>query len=259
MCLAEKGFGLCCMTNEFLQSTVEGNTPFFRETEHFAFLAETLVSDLIAGASIGRRREVRVWSAACSTGEEAYAIAIALSEGFKSRLTDDAQSSGEWRIEVIATDTDTLMLDEAKEAIYNESSLSDFPQDAKKLYFQRGRGNMAGKVRVKQNITSTVHFAQIDLRSESWPVEGTFDAIFFRDMLSSYPFHEQERLLRGMLRYLHPHSYLILSPMESVPWLKDAVTPVGRGIYQLRPRRNMRFKGKERRTRSRPGLTADSC
>ena len=248
------------MADQTIQSTLEDDTPFFREAEHFAFLSQTVVSDLIAGASLGRERKVRIWSAACSTGEEAYAISIALSEGLGSGpvSTDAAGKTSDWRIEVIATDTDLLILDKARDGIYGEVSLGDFPQEAKKRYFLRGRGNMAGKVRVKQRLADIVRFQQVDLEGESWPVEGPFDAIFFRDALANYALPEQERILHGMLRRLHPHAYLILGSSEHVPWLRNAVTPLGRGIHQLRPRRNMRYKGQERRSRARRGSSADS-
>jgi len=248
------------MADQTIQSTLEDDTPFFRETEHFTFLSQTVVSDLLAGASLGRERQVRVWGAACSTGEEAYAIAIALSEGFSRRpvSTDAVTGTSDWSIQVIGTDTDLLILEKAREGIYSELSLSDFPQDAKKRYFMRGRGNMAGKVRVKQSLADMVRFQPVDLENESWPVEGPFDAIFYRDALAGHTPAEQELILRGMLRRLHPHAYLILGSAEHVPWLKDAVTPLGRGIHQLRPRRNMRYKGQERRSRSRQGLSSDS-
>ena len=226
---------------------------FFQDMHHFTFLSETLVSDLKAGASLGRTRQVRLWSAACSTGEEAYSIAISLLEGFR-----DASSSEEaiyqpdgWQIEVVASDVDPAMLAIAEERIYNEDALASIPAEGKKRYFLRGRGDMTGRARVKKGVADLVHFQHIDLEARDWPVEGPFDVIFFRNALADLEQEAQEPLLRRMLRYLSPHGYLILGHSESVPWLRDAVLPAGKTIYQLRPHGTAKYAGRERRTQPR--------
>jgi chemotaxis protein methyltransferase CheR len=226
---------------------------FFQEMHHFTFLSETLVSDLKAGASLGRKRQVRLWSAACSTGEEAYSIAISLLEGFRDASSSEeaiSQPDG-WRIEVIASDIDPARLAIAEERTYNEDALATIPPEGKKRYFLRGRGDMTGWARVKKGVADLVHFQQIDLDAGDWPVEGPFDVIFFRHALTYLDQETQEPLLRRMLGYLSPHGYLILGHSESVNWLRDAVLPAGNTIYQLRPNAKAKYTGKERRTRPR--------
>ena len=220
---------------------------FFQEMQPFTFLSETLVSDLKAGASIGRARHVRLWSAACATGEEPYSIAISLLEGFR-----DASSSEEaiappdgWQIEVVASDIEPAMLTIAEERTYSENAVATIPAEGKKRYFLRGKGEMAGRVRVKKGVADLVHFQQIDLDGGDWPVEGPFDVIFFRNVLTHFERETQELFLRRMLGYLAPHGYLILGDSESVPWLADAVLPAGKGIYQLRPHGKAMYLGEE--------------
>ncbi|MGC2400143.1 MAG: CheR family methyltransferase [Acidobacteriaceae bacterium] len=226
---------------------------FFQEMHHLDFLAETLTSDLKAGASLGRARHIRIWSAACATGEEAYSIALSLLDA----LNDSAASSptiyqpGGWRIEVVASDADEAMLAAATEGVYEEGSLRDVPEDLKKRYFLRGRGDMTGRVRVKQRLAELVHFHCLHLEEQPWPVQGPFDAIFVRNFVTGLPPEAQETILREMLRYLHPHAYLILGSSEQVPWLKDAVQSIGKGIYQLRPHGRATYTGGERRIHSR--------
>jgi chemotaxis protein methyltransferase CheR len=239
--------------SEIIHSVGVTTSSFFQDMQHFTFLSETLVSDLKAGASLGRTRQVRLWSAACSTGEEAYSIAISLLEGFRDASSSDEaiyQPDG-WQIEVIASDVDPAMLAIAEERIYNQDALAAIPEEGKKRYFLRGRGEMTGRARVKKGVADLVHFHRIDLESRVWPVEGPFDVIFFRNMLTDFEQATQELLLRRMLRYLSPHGYLILGHAESVSWLRDAVLPAGKTIYQLRPHGTAKYAGSERRTQRR--------
>ena len=239
--------------SEIIQSVGIHTSSFFQGAEHFTFLSESLVSDLKAGASLGRKRQVRLWSAACSTGEEAYSIAIALLEGFRNASSPEQeidQPQG-WQIEVVASDSDAAMLAVAEDRIYTEEALSAIPERGKKRYFLKGRGAMTGQARVKKGVADLVHFHHFDLKAGDWPVEAPFEVIFFRVALADLAQEMQEFLLRRMLCYLTPHGYLILGPSASVPWLKDAVLPAGKNIYQLRPHGRAVYTGKERRPRPR--------
>ncbi len=244
---------------EIIDCVPTSEASFFREIYHFRFLAETLVSDLKAGASLGRRQHVRVWSAACFTGEEPYSIAISLLEALRDGPSDAPgiyQPSG-WHIEVFASDIDPVALATASEGIYHEDALADVPAETKKRYFLRGRGDMAGRLRVKQGLADLVQFRCVELEEVDWAVEGTFDVIFFRGALSSFHREAQELCLRRMLGYLNPHGYLILGISERVPWLRNAVSPLGNGIHQLRPNGMAKYQGTERRTYPRKRRTPE--
>jgi chemotaxis protein methyltransferase CheR len=225
---------------------------FFEEADHFRFLAETVASDLKAGAAIGRARQARIWSAVCSKGEEPYSIAISLRKALEDASATDGSQEG-WHIEVLASDSDPALLAAGAERTYHEDSLRETPAEVKQRFFLRGRGNMTGCVRVKQSLAELVHFQQIHLQDSDWPVDGPFDVIFFRNALARFSRPVQERILREMCRYLAPHGYLILGSAESVPWLHDAVKALGKGIHQLRPRRSGSHGGRERRSRPREG------
>jgi chemotaxis protein methyltransferase CheR len=223
---------------------------FFQEKRHFDFLAETVVSDLKAGASLGRKQHVRIWSAACSTGEEPYSIAIALLEALRDAPESAPaiyQPQG-WHIEVVASD---IELTTATERVYSEQSLSGMSPFVRQRYFLRGKGDKTGLVRVKKELAELVHFQQVNLLENEWAIEGRFDVIFFRDALTYFEPEAQERILRQMLRHLEPHSYLILGLSERAPSLGRAAILIGNGIHQSRPRGMVRYIGKERRTRPR--------
>src|SRR5580658_4629472 len=115
---------------EIINCVTTNKTSFFREIHHFNFLAQTLVPQLVAGAQLGRARNIRIWSAACSTGEEPYSIAITLlaalkaghvSSSIPSTLGVPPPPPGGWHVDVVASDIDTGVLATAAQGIYDQS------------------------------------------------------------------------------------------------------------------------------------------
>ncbi len=228
---------------EMINCVTTNKTSFFREMHHFDFLAKTLVPQAEAEALQGRPRSIRVWSAACSSGEEPYSIAISLLEALKpgrapaslsSGPIQPVSSSGGWQIEVLASDIDTSVLATAAEGIYGEECLGDIPAAIQNKYFLRGKKDMIGRVRVKKDLGRLIKFQRINLMDSQWAVEGLFDAIFFRNALIYFNQNTQEIFLHKMLRYLKPEGYLILGHSEHVPWLSDAAEAIGHTIHRLR-------------------------
>jgi chemotaxis protein methyltransferase CheR len=228
---------------QLINCITTNKTSFFREIHHFEFLAETLVPEAQSAALRGRPRIIRIWSAACSTGEEPYSIAIALVEALQLGHEPGAlvrslgiQSSlpAGWLIEVIASDIDTAVLATAAQGVYAEEALEGVDATLRTRYFLRGKENMRGRVRVKKEVAGLVKFQRINLMDAAWPIESNLDAIFFRNALIYFNRATQEQFLRKMLRHLRPGGYLFLGHSEHVPWLHDAVIPLNQTIYQLR-------------------------
>jgi chemotaxis protein methyltransferase CheR len=245
---------------EIINCVTTNKTSFFREKHHFDFLMQTLVPDLLAGAALGRARSIRIWSAACSTGEEPYSIAISLLEALKTGhgsgsvvATPDRRpaSPGGWQIEVVGSDIDTVVLATAAQGIYDRESLEDVPSVMQSKYFLKGKGNMSGQVRVKKEVAQLVKFQRINLMDTQWAIEGKFDAIFFRNALIYFNRATQEMFLRRMLGYLKPRGYLILGHSEHVPWLNDSVETRSNTVHQLRSQKRPPYTGPERRRRPR--------
>ncbi len=245
---------------EIINCVTTNKTSFFREMHHFEFLMRTLVPQLIAGAALGRPRSIRIWSAACSTGEEPYSIAIALLEALKtghasgSVAPSPSQSlspPGGWQVEVVASDIDTVVLATAAQGIYDRESLEEVPPVMQNKYFLRGKGNMIGQVRVKKEVAQLVKFLRINLMDSQWPLEGKFDAIFFRNALIYFNRETQEVFLRRMLGYLKSRGHLILGHSEHVPWLNDSVETLSNTVHQLRAQKRPPYTGPERRRRPR--------
>jgi chemotaxis protein methyltransferase CheR len=156
-----------------------------------------------------------------------------------------------WQIEVFASDIDTAVLATAAQGIYDRESLEDVPPVLQTRYFLRGKGNMSGQVRVKKEVAQLVKFQRINLMDTQWPLEGKFDAIFFRNALIYFNRETQEVFLRRMLGYLKSRAYLILGHSEHVPWLNDSVEGRNNTIHQLRGQKRPPYTGPERRRRAR--------
>jgi chemotaxis protein methyltransferase CheR len=245
---------------EIINCVTTNKTSFFREIHHFDFLAGKLVPDLVAGVALGRARSIRIWSAACSTGEEPYSIAISVLDALKTALVSGSAPPtpgvsppppGGWQVEVVASDIDTAVLATAGQGIYDQDSLADVPQAMQTKYFLRGKGNMEGQVRLKKEVAQLVKFQRVNLMDSHWPIDGKFDVIFFRNALIYFNRETQEVFLRKMLGYLKPRGYLILGHSEHVPWLNDSVEALNNTIHQLRAQKRPAYTGPERRRRSR--------
>ncbi len=236
---------------ELINCVTTNKTSFFRERHHFDFLANTVVPAIRSEVLRGGPRSIRVWSAASSTGEEAYSIAITLLEALQSNhgtrnpappsngatkagLPRLSSSPGAWNIEVVASDIDTKVLATAQQAVYSADSLASVAPLLRKKYFLRGKSNMQGRVKVKPEVTRLAQFKHINLMDTKWPLEGLFDVIFFRNALIYFNQDTQDAFLRKMVHYLKPRGYLFLGNAEHIPWLHGILEPLNQTMYRLR-------------------------
>jgi chemotaxis protein methyltransferase CheR len=224
---------------ELINCVTTNKTSFFRERHHFDFLAKTVAAQIRSEVRGGGGRDIRIWSAACSTGEEPYSIAITLLEAMQTPssvgsaiLSRTLVSSR--KIEVVASDIDTKVLETALHAVYPEISLETVAAPLQRKYFLRGKDDMEGRVKVKPDVARLVQFKNINLMDAQWPLEGLFDVIFFRNALIYFNQETQNTFLRKMARYLKPNGYLFLGNSEHIPWLADVFAPMNQTMYQLR-------------------------
>jgi chemotaxis protein methyltransferase CheR len=236
---------------ELINCVTTNKTSFFRERHHFDYLAKTVMPELQAKVQRGGARTIRVWSAASSTGEEAYSTAITLLEAlnpngtqsrFVSHLGGNARpgvaagsfSAGSWRIEIVASDIDTKVLATAQRAVYPIDSLTTIAPPLQKKYFLRGTDKTQGLVKVKPEVANLVRFMHINLKDARWPLDGLFDVIFFRNALIYFNQETQDVFLRKMAGYLKPGGYLFLGNSEHIPWLHGILEPLNHTMYRLR-------------------------
>jgi len=169
-----------------------------------------------------RPKQVRVWSAACSTGEEPYSIAMTLAAALPG-----------WNIEVIASDISTKVLDRARHGIWPLARATEIPRRYRSLFMLEGRGPQEGRMTVRTELASLVRFTRINLQHERYPVTGSFDLIFCRNVLIYFDADSKRRIVDRLLDRLAPHGLLFLGHAESIHG-NERVRSAGPTVYALR-------------------------
>jgi len=211
---------------EFINCVTTNKTDFFRESHHFDFLRDVLLPARREQALRGAPRRLRIWSSACSTGEEPYTLAITLLEHLSPLAT--------WDVRILASDIDTQVLRQAELGIYPENRTSGLSEELLHRYFLRGKGANSGQVRVRPEVRNLVTFRQINLIDPDWPIHTRFDAIFCRNVLIYFDRPTQQKLLDRFADFLVPGGYLFLGHSENIHRLSDRYHHLGGTIHQLR-------------------------
>ncbi len=199
-------------------------THFFREPQHFEFLEKHVFPEWTAQAATAHRaRRVRVWSTACSTGEEPYSLAMTLWAYF-------SPAAG-WEIEILATDLSTRALERARAAIWPLERAREIPPRYLKSCMLRGTRSQAGKIKVSPEIRSVVEFQRLNLKDDTYPVTGFFDLIFCRNVLIYFDSELRLRVIQRLLNHLAPTGYLFLGHAETLSSLADRVRSVMPTVY----------------------------
>jgi chemotaxis protein methyltransferase CheR len=207
----------------FLIDRISTNhTNFFRELKHFDFLRDTVIPKWKAAARRGE--PFRLWSAASSTGEEAYSIAIHLAEHFASAET------GRWCIE--GTDISTRVLEIAERGIYETDRVAGIPAEVLRRHFQRGLNQWAGHFRVKNELRRRVNFQHLNLLGAGYPFARPFDLIFCRNVMIYFDRPTQETLVQQLSEKLVSGGYLLVGHSESLSGVRHALRLVRPAIYQ---------------------------
>jgi len=206
-----------------IDSVCTNETHFFREPKQFAFLEGEVIPRWREEAERGaRRREVRVWSAGCSTGEEPYSIAMSL-----------AANLPDWSIDIVATDLSTKALARASRGIWLIERGAQIPVHYRKAFMLRGAGPEEGKMAARPELSALIRFARVNLNHESYPVAGQFDLIFCRNVLIYFDQPSKRRVIDRLLDRLDPHGYFFLGHSESLNMF-DRVRAVGPTVYSLK-------------------------
>ncbi|MCR4346003.1 MAG: protein-glutamate O-methyltransferase CheR [Sulfuricaulis sp.] len=199
-------------------------TDFFREPHHFRFLAEQIFPAYKQNPN--RERPLRMWSAASSTGEEAYSLAMTALESMPS--------FNELDIRILATDIDTDVLSRAASGVFSRVQAKQIPEALLRRYFLRGQGAHEAEVMAKPLLKSLVHFHWLNLQEDPWPMQEKFDVIFCRNVLIYFDKPTQQKLFQRMAGALKKDGYLMLGHSEAMHGLNDLFKSVGHSIYQCR-------------------------
>ncbi|MEO5958190.1 MAG: protein-glutamate O-methyltransferase CheR [Opitutaceae bacterium] len=196
------------------------HTFFFREMAHFDFLRQKIIPEFAVRSRAERWNRLRVWSAACATGEEPYSIAITL-----------AESAAQWAWQIEATDISFRALEQAVAAIYDQESMNRLPPNAVRQHFQRGVGVQNGNCRVKAALRERVNFRQLNLL-EGDVFGEAFQVIFCRNVMIYFDRSTQEELVQRLTRRLVPGGYLFVGHSESLTHLRHPLQTIQPAIYQ---------------------------
>jgi chemotaxis protein methyltransferase CheR len=207
----------------FVNALTTNLSHFFREEYHFPILVEHV-------KALGRS-PVRIWSAAASTGEEPYSIAIALCEAYGSLQPP---------VSILATDIDTAVLEGAQKGAYSLERVEQVSPERLKRYFLRGTGANAGFARVRPEIARLVEFRTLNLSDTRWEFgemrgetrRGLFDAVFCRNVMIYFDKPTQYEVLRRISRVLAPDGLLFAGHSESFLHAAELFKPVGKTVYR---------------------------
>ncbi|HYV68308.1 MAG TPA: protein-glutamate O-methyltransferase CheR [Myxococcales bacterium] len=231
--LALPGFGpyvrRLCEDEHEVQSMVEAlcslQTRFFRDPRQFELIEKVLCPAWMHAAAGGwRKRRVRALSAACSTGEEAFSIAMTLVHGLRKDRP--------WEIEVIAGDVSSLALARAERAEWSIDRARHVPQAYMREFMVQGAGPMAGVMRAAPSLRRLVQFVPLNLNDPAHLVSGRFDVVFCKNVLVHFDVGSRERAVCGLLPYLAPEGLLFVGRAESVVGYEDRLTPVIPSVYR---------------------------
>ncbi|WP_245701401.1 CheR family methyltransferase [Franzmannia pantelleriensis] len=203
----------------FTNALTTNLTAFFREAHHFPLLAEHVAR---------QSGPVRVWSAAASTGEEPYSLAMCLTEALGPRAKE---------ARVVATDIDTDALAHARAGIYPMEQVRKLDEARVKRFFLKGGGERIGLAKVRPELTEMVEFESLNLLAPNWAIKGPFDAIFCRNVMIYFDKATQAKILARFAPLLKPDGLLFAGHSENFSYISEAFRLRGQTVYVLSPKR----------------------
>jgi chemotaxis protein methyltransferase CheR len=203
----------------FTNALTTNLTAFFREAHHFSILQDFLRT---------RRdnRQINIWCAAASTGEEAYSLAIAVAELFGGIPA---------HVRILASDVDTAALADARAARYGADRVRKLPEALLARYFLSETDGRSTLFAVRPEVQSLVSWRRINLLDEQWPVRGPLDAIFCRNVMIYFDRATQRRLLEKFVPLLAADGLLFVGHAESLHHASDLFRLRGQTVYELAP------------------------
>ncbi|MFN8854737.1 MAG: CheR family methyltransferase [Planctomycetaceae bacterium] len=204
----------------FLDEVTTNETSFFRTPHHFEWFKGPFLDELLARPATDANRRLRVWSAACSTGEEPYSIAIC--------LADSALKLRDWKTSILATDLSEAVLRQARAGIYRPRSLQELSEARLKRYFDQQADGESYAIR--SQVKSMVEFRHHNLIEH--PTGAPFDCIFIRNVLIYFDRPSKQVVINHLVNALAPGGYLIVGPSEGIYDMLGMLTKHSHFAYQ---------------------------
>jgi len=183
-------------------------TDFFREPTHFDYLYSNSVPTLIREYGAGKGRDLNIWSAGCSSGEEPYTLAMVLS--------DYSRYEEKLSFNILGTDISTQVLEKARRAVYAEEKVEPIPGVMKKRYVLRSRNRSRKLVRIVSGLRKLVAYRRLNFLDDNYRINSTFEIIFCRNVLIYFEREKQRDILLKLLKHLVPGGYLFTGHSETL-------------------------------------------
>lgn len=209
---------------EMINQITTNKTEFFREPHHFKFLRDQALPTLEAQAPRQGPKLIRAWSAGCSSGEEAYSLAMTLDRYCSPRP--------EWSWKLLATDLDTNMLRLASRGCYQPEQTAKMPQDLLLKYFHRRRQNGGYVHEVKPSLRRMIVFGKFNLIHAGYPDQLPLDLIFCRNVLIYFSRVQKQEIVDKLTGALRPGGWLFLGHSESLLPANPRLVCAGATIYR---------------------------
>lgn len=181
-------------------------TDFFREPEHFDFLRERAIPEILSRRGHGDR-QLKFWSAAASIGAEAYTMAM---------VASDTVDLAKHRVSILGTDISTETVVQAQRAIYPAEMMVAIPESMQKRFLMKARSSSRQEMRIVPELRRMVSFQHLNLMDATYPVDRNFDVIFCRNVLIYFSKQSQDSVLKRLCRHLRAGGFLILGHSESL-------------------------------------------
>ena len=192
----------------FIDVITTHKTEFFREPDHFEYLAQRAVPELVADKDLVPKIKLNLWSAASSRGNEAYSIAIVLDE-FRQRYP-----GLNFDYFILGTDISADVIHEAKKAIYDHEEIEPVPVNLRKKYFLKSKDRQKNLVRVVPELRKKVIFRQLNLMDDDFRLRDAMDIIFCRNVIIYFDKKTQDNLILRLCNHLKPDGYLFMGHSE---------------------------------------------
>lgn len=206
---------------EFINAVTTNLTSFFREPYHFDYIKNIFIPSVIKDKNENKR--LRIWSAGCSTGEEAYSLAM---------IFCDLPTFKKWDIKILATDVDSNVVDIAKKGVYSADKLYKIPVECKNYVTIDYKNE---DIKIKEIVKKMITFKQLNLMHR-WPMKGPFDIIFCRNVIIYFDVETQKKLFNRYADMLCEEGKLFIGHSENLYNISEQFQAVGHTIYYKKRR-----------------------
>ncbi len=211
--------------SQMIDNICTNETRFFREAKQFDFLERSYLPTLRERAAAGAiPKSIRVWSAACSTGEEPYSLAMTLATHLPSQ--------DGWSVKIIASDLSTKVLATARDGVWLIERSRDIPREYLRAYMLRGVAGEASRMRAQPQLKSMIDFRQINLNDRDYGMKGGFDLIFCRNVLIYFDRQSKAGVVERLTQQLAPSGLLFLGLAESLTGIPHSLVNAGPSVYR---------------------------